>query len=130
MGSVKRVLVVDDDDTIRDMIAMALCDEGYEVGAAQHGADALGLLAKWLPDLILLDMRMPVMDGWEFSRTYREGPGQHAPIVVLTAGRDAATAAAQIGADGFLAKPFDLEKLLTLVAEMLNGGPPTRHTFC
>ncbi len=67
------------------------------------------------PDLVLLDMRMPIMDGWEFARRYRRGPEPHAPIVVLTAARDAAERAAEIDANGYLGKPFGVEELLTLV---------------
>jgi CheY-like chemotaxis protein len=62
-----------------------------------------------------LDMRMPVMDGWEFSRVYRESNNSHAPIVVLTAARDAAESADDIDADGYLSKPFDLLDLLDVV---------------
>ena len=124
MGLARRVLVVDDDDTIRELIAMALVDEGYEVETAVHGKEALDQVGKCALSLILLDMRMPVMDGWEFAQVYHQLPGPHAPIIVLTAGRDAANAAAQIGAAGFLAKPFDLERLLGIVADRLNGHGP------
>jgi len=122
MSSAGRVLVVDDDDTIRELIATALSDEGYEIQTAMHGADALHLIARWPPDLILLDMRMPVMDGWEFSEAYRQLPGPQAPIVVLTAGRDAANAASQVAAAGFVSKPFDLNSLLEIVARFTRGG--------
>jgi CheY-like chemotaxis protein len=60
-------------------------------------------------------MRMPVMNGWEFSRAYHATPAPHAPIIVVTAARDAADRASQIQAEGYLAKPFDLDDLLTLV---------------
>jgi CheY-like chemotaxis protein len=117
----RRILVVDDDDTLRELVAMALSDEGYQVRSAAHGAEALEIVGQWPVDLILLDMRMPVMDGWEFSQAYRMTPGPHAPVVALTAGRDVAGTVAQIEADGFLAKPFDLDGLLELVAGMLSA---------
>jgi CheY-like chemotaxis protein len=111
-----RVLVVDDDDTISEFVGMALADEGYQVLYAQHGLAALEIIAsQGNPSLILLDMRMPVMDGWQFSREYRQRSGPHAPIIVLTAAADAARSAQQINADAFLPKPFDLQDLLTLV---------------
>ncbi len=66
-------------------------------------------------DLILLDMRMPVMDGWELAREYRARPGPCAPVIVVTAARDAAERAAEIDADGYLSKPFSLEELLDIV---------------
>ncbi len=115
-----RVLVVDDDEGIRDMLAMALADEGYQVDTAAHGAAALAVLDAATPDVILLDMRMPIMDGWEFARRYRERPGEHAPIVVVTAARDAGDRAAQVEANGFLAKPFALDDLIDVVRRFVH----------
>jgi CheY-like chemotaxis protein len=74
-------------------------------------------------DLILLDMRMPVMDGWTFASAYRAAMGPHVPIVVLSAARDAAERAAQIHAEGFLGKPFDLDDLLSMVAQYTHRAP-------
>ncbi len=110
-----QVLVIDDDEGIREMLEMALSDEGYLVESAPHGAAGLEVLNRWRPDIILLDMRMPIMDGWEFARLYRDQPGPHAPIVVVTAARDAGNRAEQIQADGYLAKPFSLDELLDVV---------------
>ena len=115
-GSPGPILVVDDDEGIREFVQTVLSDEGYEVRTAWHGAAALELLEQVSPSVILLDMRMPVMDGWEFARQYRERPGPHAPIVVVTAARDAIARAAQIAADGVLPKPFRLQQLLDVVA--------------
>ena len=117
-----RVLVVDDDDSIRQVVSLALADEGYQVDAAGDGEAALQLVRQQRPDLILLDMRMPVMDGWEFARQYRERPGPHAPIIVVTAARDADDRAAQIAADGVLPKPFRLHQLLELVDQYAHNG--------
>lgn len=118
-----RVLVVDDDASIRQFIAMALTDSGYEVTTASHGHEALESAQRSPPDVILLDMRMPVMDGWAFARAYRDRPPPHAPVVVLTAARDAALSAADISADGFLPKPFELRELLRIVGDFA-GRPP------
>ena len=109
------VLVVEDDTAIREFVAEALADEGHRVRLAGHGAAALEAVRSAPPDLILLDMRMPVLDGWEFARRYRAAPGPHAPIVCMTAAADAAARAAAIGADATLAKPFDLVALLSVV---------------
>ena len=109
------VLVVDDDNAIREVVSMALAAEGYEVVAAPHGAAALDLLGQSRPNVILLDMRMPVMDGWEFARAYRQLPGPRAPMIAFTAVRDVAERAAEIGADAFLGKPFELNELFGLV---------------
>lgn len=110
-----RILVVDDDEGICEFVKMALGDAGYEVATAENGRAALDLLASWQPSLILLDMRMPRMDGWEFSRAYRQTPEPHVPIVVVTAARDAAQSAAEIQADAHLAKPFRLADLIQIV---------------
>lgn len=110
------VLVVDDDETIRDLVRMALAGEGYEVLTARNGQEALDQIRDLEPALILLDMRMPVLDGWEFASKYRSTARESAPIVVLTAASDAAHSAADIQADGHLAKPFDLYELFDLVA--------------
>jgi CheY-like chemotaxis protein len=110
-----RVLVVEDDESIRELVDLVLSGAGYEVVTAQNGAVALQVVGGVRPDLILLDMRMTVMDGWEFARRYRSSPEPHAPIVVLTAARDAAERAAEIHANGYLGKPFGVDELLALV---------------
>lgn len=124
MKSNPYILVVDDDETIREFLSLALMDEGYRVNTAWHGAAALKVVAQESPDLILLDMRMPVMDGWEFARNYRQQPGPHAPIVVLTAATDAAAFASQVNAAGHLAKPFDLNELINLANRFVPIASP------
>jgi len=111
------ILVVDDDAGIRELISDTLADEGYVVVSAPDGAAALVMLEGWQPSLILLDLLMPLMDGDEFLRRYRELPGVHVPVVVFSAsGRNRpGRASAQVEADAFLAKPFDLDDLLGLV---------------
>jgi two-component system chemotaxis response regulator CheY len=113
-----RVLVVDDDENIREFVSLALLGEGHQVDLAQNGAVALALVQNQTPDVILLDMRMPVMDGWQFAAAYRELPGPHARLVVMTAARDAARSGAEINADANLAKPFELDDLLNMVARL------------
>src|SRR5215216_5771091 len=97
------VLVVDDEQDIREFIALALSMEGYRVSTAENGAVALECLARESVDLILLDLRMPVMDGWAFARAYRQQPGPHAPILVLSAALDPASGASEIHAENYLA---------------------------
>ena len=118
MTGSRRVLVIEDDEAIQGFVGMALALEGYEVVAAPHGGVALDLLrgpADLRPDIILLDMSMPVMDGSSFAQAYRQAPGPHAPIIVITAANDAPERAAQIGAQDVLPKPFDLPVLLERV---------------
>ena len=122
MAASRPVLVIDDDDSIRELVQMALRDEGYDVLTAQHGDAALSLLGHEQPGLILLDMRMPVMDGWAFTHAYRQLQGPHAPIIVCTAARDAMNSASQVHADGYLAKPFEVEALRTCVARYAATG--------
>jgi two-component system, chemotaxis family, chemotaxis protein CheY len=113
----KRILVVDDDDSIRDMVEMGLSDEGYEVRTASDGATALSVTEKWQADVILLDMKMPIMDGWTFAAAYRHSPKPQARVIVLTAAQNAERWAEEIGADAVLAKPFDLEHLFAVVEQ-------------
>ena len=116
MTRAARILVVEDDDSIRELVDVILSGAGYEVLTAPNGAAALLVVGSARPDLVLLDMRMPIMDGWEFARRYRALPEPPAPIVVLTAARDAAARAKEIHANGYLGKPFNVQELLTMVS--------------
>ena len=118
------VLVVEDDLDLATLLEMILSDAGYAVRTAGDGAQALERVADAMPGLILLDMRMPVMNGWEFARTFAERHGRAAPIVVVTAAENARLRAEEIGANGWLEKPFDLDAVLAAVARHLGGGPP------
>ena len=109
-----RVLVVDDDPSILDTVTSILSSEGFDVMAARGGEQALGLLSSWHPTLVLLDMRMPIMDGWTFAEQL-QARGVQIPLVVMTAARDAQQWAAQVGATAYLAKPFDLDAMLATV---------------
>jgi DNA-binding response OmpR family regulator len=113
------ILVVDDDPAIRTFVQLALEDAGYEVMVARDGADALEAIRRREPGLILLDMRMPSMNGWEFADAYRREQSPHAPILIMTAGRDARPA--EIGAAGWLGKPFDLDQLMSTVQRLFDS---------
>ncbi len=116
------ILVVDDDPGIVGFLELALIDEGYAVRAAANGREALEQMREFRPSLILLDMNMPVMDGWEFCRRLRSrGPADSSiPIVVMTAARDAAVRSRDVGAQGCLGKPFDLDHLFGVIASLLK----------
>ena len=118
-----RILAVDDDPDILALLELTLLGAGYDVVTAADGEAALAVVDAGQPDLVLLDMWMPILDGWGFARAYRARPGPRAPIVVLTAVRDAGTLAAEIGADGYLDKPFQVDELLGLVSRYTD---PTR----
>jgi len=114
------VLVVDDDPAIRNFVIWVLEEEGYRVDSAVHGEAALEAIAREAPRAILLDMSMPVMDGWAFASAYRSMPGPHAPIIVMTASHTSAEWCADVQADRCLHKPFELTALLEAV-EALAG---------
>jgi len=118
-----RVLVVDDDVSILDTVTAILSAEGYQVAAANGGEEALSMLRAWHPTLVLLDMRMPIMDGWAVARAMRES-GSKVPIVVMTAAENARRWADEIGAAGHLDKPFGLDQLLACVEEHGSGKKP------
>jgi CheY-like chemotaxis protein len=112
-----RILVVDDDPLIRDTLRDVLAGEGHPTQTAGHGAAALPLIEAERPQIIVLDMRMPVMNGWDFARELK-ARGISIPILVLTASQDARTWAREIGAVDFLAKPCDLLDLLDKVGKL------------
>lgn len=116
-GAVKRedvMLVVDDDPSIIETVTSILQDVGYRAVGVGSGAEALAFLRTTRPSLILLDMRMPEMDGWTVARRLHE-QGSTIPLVVMTAAKSAERWADEIGASGYLAKPFTLDDLLDLV---------------
>ncbi len=117
-----RILVIDDDSTIRQVVGLVLSDEGYDVAEASNGLSALRSIDQDPPDLILLDMKMPGMDGWEFSKRYRSEFDHPAPIIVFTAATDTAERGLAAGAQLALSKPFDLDELLTGVSTVLAAS--------
>jgi CheY-like chemotaxis protein len=116
------ILVVDDDAAIRDFVAIALEEEGYAVITAASGEEGLAALHEHRPALVILDMRMPVMDGWEFAERLRAQYGDRVPLLVMTAAVDAARRAAEVRAAGTLSKPFDLADLTEAVDRLLKAG--------
>ena len=116
------ILVIEDDGGLRELLSESLVTEGYAVVTAPNGLAALEHISRQAPRLILLDMRMPIMDGWRFADAYRQLPGPHAPIIVVSGTMDAADEAAAIHADSFLDKPFTLDELRDLVNRYLQPG--------
>jgi CheY-like chemotaxis protein len=110
------VLVVEDEADLVALLEMVLADAGYGVRTAREGGEGLARVAEAMPGLILLDMRMPGMNGWEFARAFRARHGRAAPIVVVTAAENARARAAEVEAEGWLAKPFEIDELLRVVA--------------
>jgi CheY-like chemotaxis protein len=127
-----RVLVVEDDPDLAALEAEVLAERGHRVEVASNGREALAAVERAPPDVILLDMRMPVMNGREFADEYRRREPRTAPIVVVTAAEDAQRRAAEVGASDWLGKPFDPDALVEKVAGLLvsraasGGEDPAR----
>lgn len=114
-GEPKKVLVIDDDDELAEVVRQVLREAGYSVATVRHGAAALELVRHVAPDLILLDLSMPIMDGWSFTAQYRRSAKRGARLVLLTANPQAAEIARSLEADGYITKPFDVEQLVAIV---------------
>ena len=114
----KRILVVDDDRNLRKIIQTNLELAGYDVSTAANGEEALRLLDSMQPDLIVLDVMMPMMDGYEVARRIRRHPSNtHVPIIMLTAKSEVEDKLAgfEAGADDYITKPFGPQELLARV---------------
>ncbi len=109
------MLVVDDNSAIREFIETVLIGDGYEVASVPDGRAALEIVAQFTPTLILLDLEMPGLNGQAFVAAYRQLPGPHAPILVISAAPDAAEQAARLRTEGILSKPFRVPALLAAV---------------
>jgi two-component system chemotaxis response regulator CheY len=113
--------VVDDDEAIRDLLDDVLELEGYESRCAADGEAALEAAADWTPDLIVLDLMMPKMDGWQFREAQRALPHlRDVPVVVVSASQRARDAYDELGAAAVVAKPFDLEELIGTIDRLAN----------
>jgi two-component system, chemotaxis family, chemotaxis protein CheY len=122
----RHILVVDDDLAIRQAITMILESEDYRVATAADGLEALDRIAELNPAVVLLDLQMPVLTGWEVLKRLAE-EGATVPVVVMTAGYRAQAEAATYNAAGYLAKPFELDDVLEVVRRFA-GAPPTEHS--
>lgn len=114
------ILLIDDDPYITEPLARSLTDQGYTVAVAHNGRDGLQLAADEPPDLVVLDVMMPVMDGWTVCRQLRER--SVVPILMLTALNEEIdrVLGLELGADDYLTKPFSTRELLARIKAMLR----------
>lgn len=118
----ERILVIDDDAGIQEFLQIALEADGYEVIIAQDGKEALELLALSTPDLIIFDLMMPRINGYDFVKALEEqGKRLTQPLLLVTADAQAKAKAALLGVDTYLLKPFDLQDLVDAVDSALAG---------
>lgn len=110
------ILIVDDDLAIREMLQMLLEGEGYRIVMASNGKEALEMIRQQRPALILLDLMMPIMDGWQFLDCMKSRPDlQSLPVVLLSANRELARTARQNNVKAYLSKPFETGQLLEYI---------------
>lgn len=125
-----KILLVEDNEMNRDMLSRRLARNGFDIAIAVDGKQGVEMAMSERPDLILMDMSLPVMDGWEATRCVKENPATRAiPVIALTAhamaaDKDKAVAA---GCDDFDTKPVDLPRLLGKIRSLLESPPAASH---
>ena len=124
------VLVVEDEPAMADAMLRVLALKGYAARRAVNGREALAAVEQCRPALVLLDILMPVMDGWECARELRLRYGTDLPIVVVTAAEHARQRAAELQADDVLPKPFDLGDLLRVVERYAGAAANDANDDC
>ncbi len=122
--SARRILVVEDDPSLRDTLADVLRDDGHDVRVASDGEEALAAVDAWGPELIVLDLMMPRMDGFAFRQAQLGRSGRHIPakVLLLSAAHGVESAAEALRADAWLVKPFGLSDVLGSVDRLLANG--------
>lgn len=111
----RRVLAIDDDDGLLDMLNLLLRQTDFDLRTARGGQLGLDLAISWEPDVILLDLGMPDLDGATFLERYRKATTSPAPVVLLTGALDGVSRATELGVTMYLSKPFDLGTLVDIV---------------
>jgi DNA-binding response OmpR family regulator len=117
------ILVVDDDPNVRELLRVNLAAQGYDIDTAANGTEALLAIERCVPQLIILDVMMPEMDGWEVCKQVRDRYQDSVRIIMLTAkdtARDKIIGKDILKADDYLTKPFDIDELLATVHRLLS----------
>lgn len=124
IGSSLPILVIDDDQAMRNMLETVLLDEGYSVILARNGKEGLELAARQRPALVLLDLMMPVMDGWQFLEALKQMPElADLPVLLLSASRQIVSTARDNPVKAYIPKPFELVKLLAYIDQYKQDRP-------
>jgi twitching motility two-component system response regulator PilG len=119
----KKILIVEDEESLLKLESILLTSKGYEVRGVANGLAALEALAEELPDLVLLDIMLPEIDGFEVCQRIKSNPTtQHIPVIMLTAkkGREDMTRGEQVGADWYITKPFKSAMVIETIQRFLN----------
>jgi CheY-like chemotaxis protein len=127
MKIVKQILIVEDNSDLREVLEIILSEEGYKVESASDGKVALNLIQQVPPDLILLDLNMPVMNGWEFIEAYYQSVPQPTPIFIITAQSlaEVRRRAINFKIARIIGKPFRLGELIVSINKWLQPPPST-----
>ncbi len=121
-----RILYVEDTEVIRDTISSLLEANGYTVSLAKNGQEGIAMVKKWNPHVVLMDLRMPGMDGYQAIEALKTNMyTKHIPVIVISAwsGKSERTKAKLAGADEFFAKPPDLSKLIKSIQRLVTESP-------
>jgi CheY-like chemotaxis protein len=123
MNGGARVLVVDDEPGVAMVLTDLLLEEGYNVRHTANGHDALRLVGDWQPDVVVLDLTLPGIDGVEVARRVRDLPDERAriPVVIITGAHGGLGAAADVGAVAAIQKPFTLQRVVDAVDGAVQG---------
>lgn len=125
----KRILVVDDERNIVDLLSLILRGDGYEVATALNGVEALKKAQKELPDLVILDVNMPQIDGWNVLSSIRASENTRKLPVLMCTNKDLVSdveRAEMLGATGYIPKPFAVDRVLKKVRQILDALPPAK----
>ena len=123
----KKLLLVEDNEMNRDMLSRRLARRGYEILVATDGSEGLAEATRHLPDLIIMDMSLPVLDGWESTRALKEQPATRSiPVLALTAHAMAGERerALEAGCNDYDTKPVDFTRLLGKIETLLSESTP------
>jgi DNA-binding response OmpR family regulator len=108
----RNILVIDDDEFLVELVSVVLSERGFQVRSARHAQGALDLLRTWVPEVVLLGSRLPIMTGRSFVKSFRNLPGQHAVIIALATDEESSNA------DDVIPMPFDIDDLVQRVSRI------------